>query len=89
MIGNDYYKSEYDNYVFHKKLLDGSLIYLLLYVDDILIVYKKMFKINKLKTWLKVEFEMKNLKVMKKILGMEFHREQEVEKLYLPQKKYI
>ena len=50
MIGNDYYKSEYDNYVFHKKLLDGSLIYLLLYVDDILIVYKKMFKINKLKT---------------------------------------
>ena len=32
---------------------------------------------------------MKNLKVMKKILGMEFHREQEVEKLYLPQKKYI
>ena len=52
IIGNGYHKSEYDNYVYHKELFDGSFIYLLLYVDDMLISYKNMFEINKLKTQL-------------------------------------
>ena len=50
MIGNDYHKSDYDNCVYHKELFVGSLIYLLLYVDDMLITCKNMLEINKLKT---------------------------------------
>ena len=46
MIGNGYHRSEYDNYVYHKELFDGSFIYLLFYVDDMLIVCNNMSKIK-------------------------------------------
>ena len=52
MIGNGYHRREYDNYVYHKELFDDSFIYLLLYVDDMLISYKNMSEINSLKTQL-------------------------------------
>ena len=45
MISNGYRRSEYNNYVYHKELFYGSFIYLLLYIDDILIAYKNMFQI--------------------------------------------
>ena len=89
MIGNGYHTSEYDNCVYHKELVDGSFIYLLLYVDDMLIACKNMSEINSLKTQLQGEFEMKDLGAAKKKLGMEIHRDQKVGKLYLSQKKYI
>ena len=66
---------ECDNFVCHKELFDGSFIYLLLYIDDMLIAYKNMSEINMLKTQLQEEFEMKDLGAMKKILGMEIHRD--------------
>ena len=75
MIGNDNHRSEYDNCVYHKELFYGSFIYLLLYVDAMLIDCKNMSKINRLKTQLQREFEMKNLGAGKKILGMEIHRD--------------
>ena len=83
MIGNGYHRSEYANYVYHKELFDGSFIYLLLYVDDMLIACKNMSEINMLKTQLQGEFEMKNLRAAKKILGMEIHRDRKAKKLYL------
>ena len=43
MIGNGYHRSEYDNCIYHKELFGGSLIYLLLYFDDLLVSYKNMF----------------------------------------------
>ena len=56
IIGNGHHKSEYDNCVHHKELFDYSFIYLLLYVDDMLIFYNNMSEINKLKTQLQGEF---------------------------------
>lgn len=50
MIGNGYRRSEHDNCVYHKELFHSSFIYLLLYIDVMLIAYKNMSKINKLKT---------------------------------------
>jgi len=49
-------------------------IYLLLYVDEILIISKKKVKIDKLKAQLRNEF-VKNLAEAKKILGMEIQRD--------------
>ena len=46
-------------------------IYLLLYVDDMLIVVRNKAHIQKLKAQLKKKFDMKNLREIKKILGME------------------
>jgi len=68
-IGHNYSRSNYDSCVYHKKLQDGTFVYLLLYVDDMLIASKSISEINKLKTLLNNEFEMKNLGAAKKILG--------------------
>ena len=87
MIGKGYHRSEYDNCVYQKELFDGFFIYLLLYVDVMLIVCNNMSKINKLKTQLQGEFEMKDLGAVNKILGMKIHRDRKIGKLYLSQKK--
>lgn len=44
-------------------------MYFLLYVDDMLIAAKSMVEINKVKTQLSGEFEMKDLGAAKKILA--------------------
>lgn len=49
MISQSYSRSEYDSCVYFQRLPDGSFIYLLLYVDDMLIVVKGVSEINRLK----------------------------------------
>uniref|UniRef100_A0A3Q7ICG0 Reverse transcriptase Ty1/copia-type domain-containing protein n=1 Tax=Solanum lycopersicum TaxID=4081 RepID=A0A3Q7ICG0_SOLLC len=70
-------------------LKDDSFIYLVLYVDDMLIVAKKKYDIQKLKGLLSAEFEMKDLGAARKILGMEIIRDIERRKLFLSQRSYI
>uniref|UniRef100_A0A2N9GV50 Reverse transcriptase Ty1/copia-type domain-containing protein n=1 Tax=Fagus sylvatica TaxID=28930 RepID=A0A2N9GV50_FAGSY len=89
MIGHGYSRSEYDNCVYHRKLLDGSFVYLLLYVDDMLIAVNNLVEINRFKTQLSGEFEMKDLGAVKKILGMKIRIDREASKLLLSQKSYI
>jgi len=50
-------------------------IYLLLYVDYMLIAARDMVQIDHLKAQLKGEFEMKDLGATKMILGMKLHRD--------------
>ena len=83
MIGNGYYRSEYNNCLYHKELFDGYFIYLLLYVDNMLIDNKNMVEISRLKVQFWGEFEIKDLWSMKKILGIKIHRYWEIGKLYL------
>ncbi|KAG8503054.1 hypothetical protein CXB51_000810 [Gossypium anomalum] len=66
-----------------------SFIYLLLYVDDMLIASKSQKEIDKLKAQLNEEFEMKDLGEAKKILGMEISRDRQRGKLCLNQKQYL
>ncbi|GKU92526.1 hypothetical protein SLEP1_g6239 [Rubroshorea leprosula] len=68
---------------------DGSWVYLLLYIDDMLIAAKSMLIIDDLKKQLSGEFEMKDLGAAKKILGMEIHSDRKGGKLFLSQKKDI
>ncbi|KAJ4981961.1 hypothetical protein NE237_032798 [Protea cynaroides] len=68
---------------------DGSFVYLLLYVDDMLIAAKNMSHIQVLNRQLSDEFEIKDLGAAKKILGMETRRDRKARKLYLSQKSYI
>ena len=71
MIENGYNRSPYDCCVYHNRLNDVSYIYLLLYVDDMLIAAWEKIEIQKLKKLLSLEFDMKDLSAAKKILGME------------------
>jgi len=73
----------------YNKLPSGEYIYLLLYVNDILIASKNRSAINKLKKDLSFEFEMKDLSETKKVLGMVIKRDQKGGKISLTQKRYL
>ncbi|KAG8503399.1 hypothetical protein CXB51_001318 [Gossypium anomalum] len=89
MASHDFNRSSLDSCVYFKKNSNGSFVYLLLYVDDMLIAAKDKGKIRKVKAQLSEEFEMKDLGPAKKILGMEILRDRKASKLYLSQKGYI
>ncbi|KAL5865755.1 hypothetical protein ACOSQ3_003269 [Xanthoceras sorbifolium] len=89
MLQQKYTKSTHDHCVYFRKLQDGSFIYLLLYVDDMLIASKSQLEIERLKAQLHQEFEMKDLGEAKKILGMEISRDREKGKLCLTQSQYL
>jgi len=61
--------------VYYNKLPGEKYIYLLLYVDDMLIASKSRSVIDKLNKDLSSEFEMKDLGAAKKVLGMEIERD--------------
>jgi transposase InsO family protein len=89
MIHLGFNRSPYDCCVYHNKADDGSMVYLVLYVDDMLLAAKSKFDIQKLKDLLNAEFDMKDLGAAKKILGMEIYRDREKKKLFVSQKSYI
>jgi hypothetical protein len=89
MIKQGFSRSSYDSCVYIQKLHGGDSIYLLLYVDDMLIASKSKVEIDKLKSKLGKEFETKNLGTATKILGMEIRRERTNRKLFLSQKGYL
>ena len=70
-------------------LCDATFIYLLLYVDDMLIALKDVEEIEKLKTRLNQEYEMKYLGEAKKILGMEITKDRDRGKICLTHKQYL
>ena len=75
MLESGFHRSIKDACVYFKRLGNDFWVYLLLYVDDMLIASKDQNEINKLKMLLKSEFEMKNLGEARKILGMEIGRD--------------
>jgi hypothetical protein len=88
MLAHGFKRPQYDSCVYIK-FVNGSPIYLLLYVDDMLIAAKSMKEIATLKAQLSSEFEMKDLGHAKKILGMEIKRDRKSSLLFLSQEKYI
>jgi ATP-binding cassette subfamily B (MDR/TAP) protein 1 len=84
MLSHDFKRSDYNSCVFFKTV-GGSAIYLLFYVDDMLIAAKDKSEIVKLKAQLNKEFEMKDLGAAKKILGVQIVRDRKFGMLYLSQ----
>ena len=82
-------RCEYDCCVYVRSLDDGSFIFMLLYVDDMLIAAKSIVEVNKLKVLLSREFDMKDLGAAKKILGMEIRRDRDAKRLWLSQANYV
>jgi len=66
--------SDYDSCVY-LKIVNGLTIYLLIYVDDMLIAAKYKLEIAKLKAKLKKEFDIKDLGAAKKILRIKIVRD--------------
>ena len=89
MVERGYTRSQFDHCIYFHKLLDGSFIYLLLHVDDILIASKSKVEIDKLKAQLSKTFEMKDLKEAKKILGMQIKRDKAKDTVWLSHTAYL
>ena len=83
------FRYNYEPCVYVRTLDDGSRIYLLLYVDDMLIACKSRKIVQELMATLSQKFEMKDLRLAKKILGMKIFRDQAKKLLHLSQDGYI
>ena len=88
MTKSGFCKAEKDPCCYFKKYTD-SYVFLLLYVDDMLIAGSSMREINNMKTRLSAAFEMKDLGPAKQILGMKISRDRSVGTLNLSQELYI
>lgn len=75
MKTQDFRRSLYDPCVYIKGSEVSHMIYLLIYVDDMLIASKDLCKIKELKENLKNRFEMKDLGAASRILGMDIIRD--------------
>lgn len=75
MKSRRFVRSEHDQYVYTREDSNKGAVYLLLYVDDMLIASKSMSEVEKLKAELSSEFEMKDLGTARKILGMDIFRD--------------
>ena len=75
MLRENFNRSSYDNCVYFKRIKEGSYLYLLIYIDDMLLIGKDIKDINGLKNALKSEFKMKDLRPAKRILGIDIFRD--------------
>ena len=89
MIRENYARSQYDPCVYTKGDTLQVRVFLLLYVDDMLIASKSRVEINGLKELLKSEFDMKDLGAARRILGMDIFRDKEAGRLVLSQERYL
>ena len=89
MLKLKFQRSRYDSCVYYKILEDKSYIYLLIYVDDMLIACKHRSEMLKLKKLLNQEFDMKELGPATRILGMEISRDRTRGVLALSQEGYV
>lgn len=88
MSKSGFHRSEKDQCCYFKKYTD-SYVFLLLYVDDMLIAGSRMKEINSLTASLSSEFEMKDLGAVKQILGMRISRDRSAGTLNLSQEQYV
>jgi len=86
--GPGFTRSKADHYVYFK-LIGDRVIYLVLYVDDMLLVGNDKEIIQDLKTQLSSKFNMKDCGAVNYILGMEIKRDREKRKLWLNKRKYV
>nr|GEV18026.1 reverse transcriptase domain-containing protein [Tanacetum cinerariifolium] len=89
MLNNGLKSRSYDNCVYFRSDAPGDYIYLLLYVDDMLISCKIKADIGSTNSLLKMEFNMKELEEAKKILGMDIVRDYSRKILRVSQSGYV
>ena len=82
-------KSDEDHYLFTKTVQDGSPIFLIIYVDDMLLSGRHAGELTELVQKLRLKFALKDLGPARHILGMTISRHREKRQLFLSQTDYI
>jgi hypothetical protein len=88
ILGLVFVRSRVDHCVYSKQV-GNHFIYVVLYVDDMLLVGNNMDVIKEVKSQLSSKFDMKDLGDANFILGMEIKRDCENRKLWLSHRKYV
>jgi phosphoribosyl-AMP cyclohydrolase len=88
ILGLGFVRSRVDHCVYSKKV-GNHFIYVVLYVDDMLLVGNNMDVIKEVKSQLSSKFDMKDLGAANFIMGMEIKRDHANRKLWLNQRKYV
>ena len=89
MLSQGYKRSDTDHCLYTKQAKDGSLLILILYVDDMLLAGNNIDEIAALKSKLNATFDMKNLGDANHILGMRIVRNRDKKVIFLSQGEYI
>ncbi|CAM8900789.1 unnamed protein product [Rhodiola kirilowii] len=89
MISLHFTRSKYDTCLYFKNVNAKFPLYVLLYVDDILMISGEKSAIAKIKGDLSVHFDMKDLGHAKKILGVNILRDKQTKTIYLSQSDYL
>jgi hypothetical protein len=88
ILGLGFVRSRADHCVYSKQVCN-HFIYVVLYVDEMLLVGNNMYVIKKVKSQLSSKFDMKDLGAANFIMGMEIKRDHANMKLWLNQRKYV
>ncbi len=73
----------------YKLIHEGSVVFLILYVDDILLIGNDVGKLSEIKIWLAKQFDMKDLGEAAYVLGIQIFRDRKNRQLSLSQASYI
>ncbi|KAL0411233.1 UNVERIFIED_CONTAM: hypothetical protein Slati_3713000 [Sesamum latifolium] len=85
--GYDFIKNDYDPSIY-KKISGSSVTYLVLYVDDILLIENDIKILGDIKAWLSTQFSMKDMGEASYILGIKIYRDRSRRMLGLTQSSY-
>ncbi|KAL0457657.1 UNVERIFIED_CONTAM: Retrovirus-related Pol polyprotein from transposon TNT 1-94 [Sesamum latifolium] len=86
--GYDFIKNDYDHCIY-KKISGSSVAYLVLYVDNILLIGNDVKILGDIKAWLSTQFSMKDMGEAFYILGIKIYRNRSKRMLGLTQSSYI
>ncbi|KAL0413293.1 UNVERIFIED_CONTAM: Retrovirus-related Pol polyprotein from transposon TNT 1-94 [Sesamum radiatum] len=86
--GYDFIMNNYDSCVY-KKISGSSVTYLVLYVDDILLIGNDVKILGDIKPWLSTQFSMKDMGEASYILGIKIYRDRSERMLGHTQSSYI
>ena len=89
LIRYGFIRNRNDSYVYILKMKKICVLYLLVYVDDILRESANKEEIRQLKESLNTKFEMKDLGSARRILGIDIHRDRAKGELFLSQSNYL
>ncbi|KAL0402016.1 UNVERIFIED_CONTAM: hypothetical protein Slati_4231500 [Sesamum latifolium] len=86
--GYNFIKNDYDPCIY-KKISGSSIAYLVLYVDDILLIENDVKMLGDIKAWLSTQFSMKDTGESSYIIGIKIYRDRSRRMLGLTQSSYI
>ncbi|KAL0318250.1 UNVERIFIED_CONTAM: Retrovirus-related Pol polyprotein from transposon TNT 1-94 [Sesamum calycinum] len=86
--GYDFVKNDFDPYVY-KKVSGSFVLFLVLYVDDILLIGNDIKMLGDTKSWLSTQFSMKDLGEASYILGIKIFRDRSKRMLGITQNSYV